>query len=94
MRGCWEPGSERPFTAAPAENADAARVTTAPGNWEPAVRLRDFVPVELRRDHRIVVVVTDPDARRDERTPERLAVSAPPPEGEQGGLTLFGEPEG
>jgi hypothetical protein len=91
LRGCWEPAAARsaePVGAA-VEAAAASRRTE-----DPSSRLRDFVPVELRRDHRIVVGATG-DSRED-----RVAVemSAPAlvtalPDRDPAGLTLFGERE-
>ena len=51
LRGCWERAAARTEPAPPTTAAPSA----IPGRGDPATRLRDFVPVELRRDHRIVV---------------------------------------
>ncbi|MGH3381074.1 MAG: hypothetical protein ACRDP6_40710 [Actinoallomurus sp.] len=56
LRGCWERAAAR-VSEAPAKSAATATSAAA----DPGTRLRDFVPVELRRDRRIVV-----GGRRDE----------------------------
>jgi len=90
MRGCWAPAAARPVAIADPPAAP-------PRSSDPAARLRDFVPVELLRDRRIVVAPARP---RDE---EAVAPELPDPESlpalttladrVSGGLTLFGEVE-
>jgi hypothetical protein len=94
LRGCWEPGPARPLEAPPAA-AHADDDEPVDRATERSTRLRDFVPVELRRDHRIVVVAADPaQARQDiEAVPvggAAVTVSAGPG---SSGLTLFGDGE-
>ena len=89
MRGCWEPASARPA------DPGAAAAGRAEGRAEDSsVRLRDFVPVELRRDHRIVAVAHDPGDRRAEPEPADV-VSAASSAAERAPLrpTLFGDQE-
>jgi hypothetical protein len=88
MRGCWEPAAARPVQSpadgrpvegpAPGVGGDRRhRRTDEPAAAWPddePVRLRDFVPVELRRDHRIVVRASDRRAGPPE-PPAEAAVS-------------------
>lgn len=91
LRGCWEPAAARPNEMPAAQVAAAASTRLT----DPSSRLRDFVPVELQRDHRIIVSATD--AARAE--PDRAEVPAvagfvSTADPEPLGLTLFGEREG
>ncbi|MEW5992511.1 MAG: hypothetical protein AB1736_14370 [Chloroflexota bacterium] len=50
LRGCWEPGPVRAVDALPAPPpADGPLEVDGPEPPSPALRLRDFVPVELER---------------------------------------------
>ena len=95
LRGCWEPGAARPADA-PTGAAHADDGEARDPETERSTRLRDFVPVELQRDHRIVVVAADPPQVRREVEPVQViaaaavAVSAEPG---SSGLTLFGDGE-
>ena len=94
LRGCWEPATARTVEV-PAAEAAAVTSAAARRSVDPSSRLRDFVPVELRRDQRIVVVPREPVES------EPASVAAPPAsavvaaaERWPAGLTLFGEREG
>ena len=89
MRGCWEPAAARSADAPPASGGRAVETAT-----EPSVRLRDFVPVELRRDHRIVVVARNPgDQRADPEPDEVVSAATAATERLPVGPTLFGDQE-
>ena len=93
MRGCWEPGAARP-PEAPTVAASADDLGPVDRSTERSARLRDFVPVELRRDHRIVVVAADSGAVREEVQPvPAVAAMAATAETGSSGLTLFGDGE-
>lgn len=93
MRGCWEPGPAHALgahTASAAAENDLGPVDRA---TERSARLRDFVPVELRRDHRIVVVATDPARLRQEVAPVQVVAATVTADHESSGMTLFGDVE-
>ena len=75
LRGCWEPGPARSADALPA-------AATAPDSDEPAspaLRLRDFVPVELVRHGHVTVRprrAAVPPSRALSAVPAALEVSA------------------
>jgi hypothetical protein len=56
--------------------------------------LRDFVPVELLRDRRIVVVAGTPAEEPAIPDPERVSHAAVRADQAAAGLTLFGEADG
>ncbi|MBI3744998.1 MAG: hypothetical protein HY264_00430 [Chloroflexi bacterium] len=99
MRGCWEPAADHAAESpGPAAPAPAAPRPTA----NPSLRLRDFVPVELQRDYRIVLredhrrpAEADSGGATDAGADEAVAVRAIVATGERPGrsLTLFGEAE-
>jgi hypothetical protein len=79
LRGCWEAG--------PARNADAMTAASVPDAADPpspALRLRDFVPVELVRHSSSAVRAR---AARETTEPPAAAVTALPAPGE-----LFRDP--
>jgi hypothetical protein len=94
LRGCWEPGAARPLEA-PTVAAHADDGGPPDPATERSTRLRDFVPVELRRDHRIVVVAADPAAVRQDIEALPVGATAVPIAAEPGssGMTLFGDGE-
>jgi hypothetical protein len=71
LRGCWEPGPVRAFDSVAAAVGSATDVEVDdPAPPSPALRLRDFVPVELEQ-HRAA------RARRARRTQAALPAVAP-----------------
>jgi hypothetical protein len=90
MRGCWAPAAARPFESAPVADPEKPADRTS----DPAIRLRDFVPVDLLRDRRIVVVPRQPGDERDLPDPAPMPQGAVAAEQRPEGLTLFGEADG
>ncbi len=77
LRGCWEPGPVRAFDALPVTSDAPGSIPDAdvrPEPVSPALRLRDFVPVELE-GHRAAEARRPPS--RPDGLPERATESGP-----------------
>lgn len=90
LRGCWAPAAPRALEAVQASAPTELPSPRDPGR-EAAVRLRDFVPVELLRDRRIVVVAPQADGDRNQPDVDPLPQVTAQIDQASSGLTLFGE---